>query len=102
MNTRGGGQLGRASGRYRHEPPVGFACDIIDSARSKNLSHGVYIGCGHGQNFRHMSPAAISTPPDGRPRVTAGARTAIRTGAPRITTPTMAGSLSWVALPGLG
>ena len=48
-----------ASGRYRHEPPVGFARDIIDAARSRNLSRGLYIGCGNGRNFIPMSDAGL-------------------------------------------
>ena len=48
-----------ASGRYRHEPPVGFARDIIDAARSRNLARGLYIGCGNGRNFIPLSEAGL-------------------------------------------
>jgi len=48
-----------ASGRYRGEPPVAFARDIIDAARSRNLRRGPYIGCGNGRNFIPMSEAGL-------------------------------------------
>jgi SAM-dependent methyltransferase len=48
-----------ASGRYRDEPPVGFARDIIDAARSRNLRRGLYIGCGNGRNFIPMAEAGL-------------------------------------------
>jgi len=48
-----------ASGRYRGEPPVGFARDIIGAARSRNLRRGLYIGCGNGRNFIPMSEAGL-------------------------------------------
>jgi SAM-dependent methyltransferase len=48
-----------ASGRYRHEPPAGFARDIIDAARARNLSRGLYRGCGNGRNFVPMSAAGL-------------------------------------------
>jgi len=48
-----------ASGRYRKEPPVAFARDVIDAARSRNLRRGLYIGCGNGRNFIPMSDAGL-------------------------------------------
>jgi SAM-dependent methyltransferase len=48
-----------ASGRYRDEPPVGFARDIIAAARSRNLRRGLYIGCGNGRNFIPLSQAGL-------------------------------------------
>jgi SAM-dependent methyltransferase len=47
------------SGRYQDEPPVGFARDIIDAARSRNLRRGLYIGCGNGRNFIPMAAAGL-------------------------------------------
>jgi len=48
-----------ASGRYHNEPPVSFAYDVIDAARSANLSQGLYIGCGNGRNLVPMSDAGL-------------------------------------------
>ena len=48
-----------ASGRYRHEPPVGFTRDIISAARSRNLRRGLYIGCGNGRNLVPLSDAGL-------------------------------------------
>jgi SAM-dependent methyltransferase len=48
-----------ASGRYRHEPPVGFTGDIINAARSANLQRGLYIGCGNGRNLVPLSDAGL-------------------------------------------
>ena len=48
-----------ASGRYRHEPPVGFTRDIISAARSENLRRGLYIGCGNGRNLVPLSNAGL-------------------------------------------
>jgi len=48
-----------ASGRYRHEPPVGFTHDIISAARSENLRRGLYIGCGNGRNLVPLSNAGL-------------------------------------------
>lgn len=48
-----------AAGRYHDEPPVGFAYDIIDAARSANLSQGLYIGCGNGRNLIPMVDAGL-------------------------------------------
>ena len=61
MNTRAAAAWDGeyASGRYRHEPPVGFARDIIDAARSRNLARGLYIGCGNGRNFIPLSEAGL-------------------------------------------
>ena len=61
MNTRAAAAWDAeyASGRYRHEPPVGFARDIIDAARSRNLARGLYIGCGNGRNFIPLSEAGL-------------------------------------------
>jgi SAM-dependent methyltransferase len=61
MNTRAAAAWDAeyASGRYRGEPPAGFARDIIDAARSRNLRRGLYIGCGNGRNFIPMSEAGL-------------------------------------------
>ena len=48
-----------ASGRYRDEPPVGFAYDVVEAARSRNLSRGLYVGCGNGRNFVPMTEAGL-------------------------------------------
>ena len=48
-----------ASGRYRHEPPVGFARDIIGAARCVNLRRGLYVGCGNGRNLVPLSDAGL-------------------------------------------
>jgi SAM-dependent methyltransferase len=48
-----------ASGRYRHEPPVGFTRDIISAARAANLRRGLYIGCGNGRNLVPLSEAGL-------------------------------------------
>jgi SAM-dependent methyltransferase len=48
-----------ASGRYQDEPPVSFAYDVIDAARSANLSRGLYVGCGNGRNLIPMSDAGL-------------------------------------------
>lgn len=48
-----------ASGRYRDEPPVRFAHDVIEAARSRNLSRGLYVGCGNGRNFVPMTEAGL-------------------------------------------
>jgi len=48
-----------AAGRYRDEPPVGFARDIIAAARSRHLRRGLYIGCGNGRNFVPLSEAGL-------------------------------------------
>jgi Methyltransferase domain len=48
-----------AAGRYRGEPPAGFARDIARAARSRNLSRGLYIGCGNGRNFIPMLDAGL-------------------------------------------
>ena len=48
-----------ASGRYQNEPPVGFAHDVIDAARARNLRRGLYVGCGNGRNLIPMSDAGL-------------------------------------------
>lgn len=48
-----------ASGRYRDEPPAGFALGVIEAARSARLSRGLYIGCGNGRNFVPMTEAGL-------------------------------------------
>jgi SAM-dependent methyltransferase len=48
-----------ASGRYGHEPPVGFTRDIISAARAANLRRGLYIGCGNGRNLVPLSDAGL-------------------------------------------
>jgi hypothetical protein len=48
-----------ASGRYRDEPPVRFAYDVVEAARSRNLSRGLYVGCGNGRNFVPMTEAGL-------------------------------------------
>jgi SAM-dependent methyltransferase len=48
-----------ASGRYCHDPPVGFTRDIIGAARSGNLRRGLYIGCGNGRNLVPLSDAGL-------------------------------------------
>ena len=48
-----------ASGRYLNEPPVGLAYDIVEAAASKDLSRGLYIGCGNGRNFVPMCEAGL-------------------------------------------
>ena len=48
-----------ASGRYRHDPPVGFTRDIISAARSANLRRGLYVGCGNGRNLIPLSNAGL-------------------------------------------
>jgi SAM-dependent methyltransferase len=40
-----------SSGRYRDDPPVTFAYDILAAARSAGLTRGLYIGCGNGRNY---------------------------------------------------
>lgn len=41
------------SGRYRGEPPVAFAADILETALATgpHTRAGLYIGCGNGRNF---------------------------------------------------
>jgi hypothetical protein len=48
-----------AAGRYQDEPPVSFAFDVIDAARSANLRRGLYVGCGNGRNLIPMSDAGL-------------------------------------------
>jgi trans-aconitate methyltransferase len=61
MNTRAAASWDAeyAAGRYRHEPPAGFARDIIDAAGPRNLGRGLYIGCGNGRNFIPMTEAGL-------------------------------------------
>jgi hypothetical protein len=49
-----------ASGRYEEEPPVRFTADIIAAAKSRNLRHGLYVGCGNGRNFAPMNDAGLN------------------------------------------
>jgi hypothetical protein len=39
------------AGRYRGEPPVAFAEDILAAARVSGLTRGLYVGCGNGRNY---------------------------------------------------
>ena len=68
-----------ASGRYRHEPPVGFTRDIIGAARAAKLRRGLYIGCGNGRNLVPLSEAGLDLIGlDISPRAIANSRTPSR------------------------
>jgi SAM-dependent methyltransferase len=49
------------TGRYEHEPPVGFLADILSAARASQLgqAEGLYLGCGNGRNYLPLVAAGL-------------------------------------------
>jgi SAM-dependent methyltransferase len=49
------------TGRYEHEPPVGFLADVLAAARAGGLGDaaGLYLGCGNGRNYLPLVGAGL-------------------------------------------
>jgi SAM-dependent methyltransferase len=49
------------TGRYEHEPPVGFLADVLAAARAGGLGSaaGLYLGCGNGRNYLPLVEAGL-------------------------------------------